>query len=374
MKTAVQARKADWKAVSELSRRDGPCLSMYLGPHQAGAGTRPRGVRLRAMLAGLEQNGAGLEELLEPLRGLAQDAGFDGADHGGLAVFRSSRDLEIIGLPAAVQDEAHFSRRFFLLPVLEFLREHKPFHLLAISRKRMRLLRATPHEVEEAAFPAGVPSTWDEAVGLDEPENTLTHSSLSGHAAGSMGGVHFGSGAVRDKQDRYFSEFCRAVERGLRRVLDAHGLPLVLAGTESELAHYREINTYPELAQPAVTVSPDGGISDEQLAGRARALLRDWLDAEERHAVELFANSSVNHIATETNGIVKAAWEGRVSHLMIAAGHRQAGQAGVGESVKAEEDLANAAAVETLSHGGSVVVLPGEAMPEGRLMAALLRY
>lgn len=383
MRSTIEHRRADWAVAGELSREAGPCISIYLGPYASGLGTRPRSTRLRTILGKLQEEAAAAGEKMElllPVQAFLKEPDID-REHGGACAFFASRSgWHCLEMSSAVADQWRLEGRFFLLPLLEYLRAHRPFHILAISRKRMRLIQSNSLGVEEIPFPAGVRQTREEVTGHDTPEINLTHSQVGG-AGGAMGAVRFGAGSFRDKQDRYFREYCQSVDRGLRRFLDTHGLPLVLAGVEAEVAHYRDANTYRGLTGVAVTASPDSGISDAELAHRAGELMHHWLDDQERHALDQFRTSGASLVATETNHVVRAARQGRVSHLFYAEGHRETGNLrqalelpGAELWARAKEDLVNAAGVETLRHGGAVLPLAAEQMPESRSIAAALRY
>lgn len=83
-------------------------------------------------------------------------------------------------------------------------------------------------------------------------------------------------------------------------------------------------------------------------------------------------------VLSDAREVLRAAWEGRVSHLLVAEGaaFRGAWNAGTGEIDEANprEDLLNAAALRTVLDDGQAFVLPRQEMPGGQDVAAVLRY
>ena len=64
----------------------------------------------------------------------------------------------------------------------------------------------------------------------------------------------------------------------------------------------------------------------------------------------------------DPHAVLRVAAAGRVHQLCVRAG------------AKLHEELLNAAAVETIAHGGEVYALPLEEMPDSNPLAAILRF
>ena len=67
-------------------------------------------------------------------------------------------------LPAPVDELAMVNERFHVKPLFTLLAEDRPFYVLAISLKNIRLIAATRHHAEELEIP-GVPQSLTEALG-----------------------------------------------------------------------------------------------------------------------------------------------------------------------------------------------------------------
>lgn len=123
----------------------------------------------------------------------------------------------------------------------------------------------------------------------------------------------------------------------------------------------------------------------EDLHEAAYAIMQPRLDADRGQAVERFAalhGSGDARAATSMEDVIRAAYQGRIDTLLLAEGEavegcydEEADEVATGpEFAETDEDLLDAAAVQTLRHGGAVYVLPPEEMPDDAAAAALLRY
>ncbi len=361
-----------------LAGESGASVSILLGPHRAGSGTRPAAVRLRALLheaeATLEARGkneADRRALLDPLMEMLEDPEFAGGHHQSFALFRNARMSVQYRLPWEAEDGVRVEGRFALTELAAQMGVAREFLLLALSRKRVRLFECDEHDCTERALPGDVPDNLEEFLALD-----LSEFKLKGR---SPGGRTFGLGTERDKADRYFHDYCVAIGRGVTGLLRERPGPLVVAGATEEVAGWRAAN--PEIGMYAgdVETSPDGGQSDRELAAKARAVLAKWRSPEQVHAMELYERQSGSErVERDVRRIVKAAASGRVEHLFFAPGASQTGDYDrivgrvrmTGEYVSSADDLINAAVADTLRNSGHV----WSGVPEGLPMAAVLRY
>jgi hypothetical protein len=383
-------KAVDLAGIERLCHFEGPCVSIYLTGHHPGAGTRPQDVRLSTLLRDMEhslrQRGladADIGPLLAPVYELAGTEDFAEGENMSFVLFRSPRMMEGHRLPGVTRrwkDTAVAGNRFLITPLLEHMKATRPFHLLDVNRQNMRLLRVNGGEIVEVPLPPGVPGSFEESLGTDSHGVNHRTGQMS---AGGTGKVGFGTSTDREKQRRFYQEYCKEVERGMRPLLDTAGLPLVLAGMEFETAAYRAVNTYPMLVEESVPLSSRGGAQDRPMAVRARTMLKRWLSPEEKRvAHQLDRQAGTAQTSSKLEETVRAAWEGRVQDLFFTVELHQMGDFDkvvgrvphAGEAQFAEEDMINAAVVETLRRSGKAFLVPREFMPDGTGMAALLRY
>lgn len=366
------------KDLRELAKIEGPCVTIYVGGHKAGSGSRPMKVRLPALLAEaerlLEQRGVlptDRQSLMEPLRERAGEVDLGSGHAGGLALLRSPRDFEQAWLPWDVEDKVVLEGYPLLTPMSEGMKSHRRFLLLAVSKKHTRLLDCGTAGQQPLTLPAGVAQSLEEFEGFDKPD----------HNRGRTGaGASFTMDTSFEKQPNYLHDFCRALERGLQPLLEQRGLPLLIAGATAELSAYRAVNRYKLLVPGAIEGSPDGGWTDSELADKGRAIIKQWRPSETQHAVDLYLRAGPGKKATEMQEILQAAAAGRVLHLFLAGALTETGDVDKilgrvlpsGATRNEHDHLANAAAVETWRHDGQVWSL--DEPLDGAAVAAVFRW
>ena len=372
-----------------LAQHAGVSISLYLRGHQGGANTLPAGQRIRTFcqqaddllrIRGITE--VDWQALLDPLLRLGDADEFRLGQHGGFAILRSVSRLVVIPLPFVEQDRLVVEGRFLLTPLLRMLTPVTAYDVLCLSRKRARLLEVTPAGVVEVTLPSSIPLDVAAFNSIDQPDHQLANRSSAGPSVGSMKGVMFGTGVEREKEDRHYRDFCKALARGLAPVLRARRHPLLLAGAAAELAIYAQVNDYALTVGPRLTLSPDGGLGDAEIKRRADQILATWIDPATAQALAQFESVGLNRALMETHAIVRAAHSGKVAHLLWTESEPQYGNLDhlvnthsyAGDLPSTHDDLANAAVVETLRHGGEVHPVPREAMPEKSALAAVLRY
>ena len=346
--------------VRELADLEGTCVTVYLAGHKGGSGSRPMRVRLHALLAEaerlLESRGVlptDRQTLLDPLRAQCEEPELNSGHADSIAYFRNARKLEQLNLPWEVEDMLSVEGVPMLTPLVHGMRSNRNFFLLAVSKKNTRLFECGSSTQRMVEMPPGAPKALEEFAGFDAPQQTLGQTG---------GGATYSMDTYAEKERKHLHDFCRALDRSLQPLLEQRGLPLVLAGATVELACYREVNRYAQLAPHAVEGSPDAGATDAELAARGRVALKSFRPADELHAVDLFLRAGTGKKSSEIEEILRASAAGRVMHLFLSGEGVQTGDVDrildrvlpSGAPRGKQDNLANAAAVETLRHGGAV--------------------
>jgi Bacterial archaeo-eukaryotic release factor family 3 len=358
------------KDLTPLCASPGPCITITLSAFRPGVQS-PYRVRLKAAvrLAGQElakQNSfSQIDELLAPFDELANGPEME-AGGRDMAIFRSPGVFQRFHLPGAVRERVVVARHFHITPFLKQLLPQREFHILAVSRKHLRLLRFLDSECKEVALPSGIPHNVEEAGSFDAPDHMLRNRSSAGSSAGAMPAVSFGTGTEREKTHERIEQFFRLVDRGLGELLQ--GLPLLLAGVDYEVALYRRAATYPHIMNDRLAGDPRIlALQDiARLAGEIAQTEAQHLAgaALERHREKAGAGRT----STEAWQILPVASEGRVAELILAEG------AELPDPPESMQDVLNAAAVLTLASGGNVFMLSAHRMGPEAPIAALYRY
>ncbi len=271
---------------------------------------------------------------------------------------------------------------FNLRPVLSLLDQKADFYILALSQNHPRLLHCTESTSGEVGLPPAVPKNYLEFRETRQPDHTLDGRSAGGPSVGSMKGVLFGTSSDRDNKDEYHHDYYRAIDRGVSNMLNGSNAPMVVVAVEHELALYRSLNTYPLFVEPGVHGAPDG-LKGGEMHRRALELVAQYRPAGVRKPLEQFEKlAGTGHASSHAQEIVKAAYEGRVSHLFLQESAEYRGTFDdVRNRVKHHEDgisplrdLLNDAIVQTLRHGGEANLLRSDEMPHGVPVCAVFRY
>jgi hypothetical protein len=374
-----------------LERPAAPCVALFMPIGRAEPARQQNALRLENLLRRAEErliarglDGGAARELLAPGFGLVSDQSFWAQQAEGLAIFLAAGLFRVYRLPLAFEELLAVDEHACISPLLPLLSDNGQFYLLTIGLGGAGLFQGSRYGLGQIPLP-GAPHGLREALAADEfSREAQLHAGVPGRG-GERGAIFHGHGAkdetaVKAEALRYFRQVDRAVRHALA---GAHG-PLLLAGIGSLLPLYRAANSYPYLAEEAITVNPET-LRPDELHGRAWAIVARRLDSARDEALGRYRalRGSDPALATDyLRTIIPAAHEGRVEVLLVAAGQRRWGRfdRASGELlVRAEpgprdSELLDMAAAQALLHGGTVYLVAPEQLPEGAPVAAILRY
>lgn len=375
--------------IKQFATTAGPCITILLPAEAPGGAKRSLSQRIEKAVEKAEQQlvhrgmeHADARKLLAPILDVMQIIDPEETPGESIAIFRSNEELRHYRIQQPVDEAVVVGDNFYIRPFFGMLDGEKVFYLLALSQKDIRLLKCTEHTSEEVDLAGRIPHSLHEYMGTAKPDHVLDNRVSAGPSNGSGAkGVMFGTNTDREARDEYLSNFYKAVDRGLMDLIRNDKIPMVLCGVEYELPLYRSVNSYPHLVEEAVHGAPNGLKGGEM---HARAL--QCLEAEREKEVATVLGQHDKQTGELARAglkeIVKAAWDGRVGHLLVAERARAAGNLDEathevkahGQPQDGDEDLINVAVMQTITHGGRVWVLPQTRMPENRPLAAVMRY
>src|SRR5208337_1155633 len=105
----------------------------------------------------------------------------------------------------------------------------------------------TRQSSRELPFPPGFAQSLDDFKQTRQPDHDLDNRSSAGPDIGGMKSVMFGTTTDREKKDDYLLHFFASIDNAVHAVLKDQTTPLVVVAVESELALYRQVNTYRHL-------------------------------------------------------------------------------------------------------------------------------
>lgn len=186
--------------LDRLSNQSGRNLiSLYMPTHRVGREIQQDPIRYKNLLSAverrLEERGLRrpeIESLLERGYVLQENSDFWQHQSDGLALFISEKFLEYFRLPIKFDKLSVVAERFHLKPLLPLLSRNGYYYLLALSQKKVRLLRGSLFSIDEIDL-EDVPTSLREALWFDDPERQLqfhTGTNAAGVPAGRPASFH----------------------------------------------------------------------------------------------------------------------------------------------------------------------------------------
>ncbi len=367
---------------SLLEPRPGPCVSLYQPTHRGGSEADPIVFRklLSAAQDDLVRQGkrtAEARDFLERLHQLLDDPVFWRNQCDGLAVFLAPGFFRLYRLPHRFAEEHRVADEFLISPLLPLLHGDGRYYVLALSQNSVRLYQGTRFTLSPIDL-KGVPRNLREALRTHDRDEVLTYHTRP-TSSGSWAAIFEGHGVgIDDEKDDLLLYFQRT-DRGLHAVLREEKAPLVLAAVDYLQPIYRQANTYPHLLHHGVEGNPDRW-NGKELHQKSWQLVEPYFRESIRQAAALFRQALGSGLASEDPyEVIPAVFRGQVQTLFVQEKHHVWGtfdpeteKVSLHESPQTgDEDLSNAAAIETLRRGHTVYALAPEEMPSRSPLAAL---
>jgi hypothetical protein len=378
-----------------IEEAQGFCVSIYMPTVVAGAETRQNSIRFKNLVKQAQQKLMEIDfsedeanEFLRPMtEELDQEEFWQNQDRG-IAIFVTDGLYRYFKLPRDIFELVVVTEQPHIKPLLPLLTGDGQFYLLELSQKKVKLYAGDrmglkcvevsdlPQNLEEALQYDGTAADGQFRIGT-----TAGASNFSNSSAGT--GVFHGQGAGdRDEHQKDILQFFHLVDDAVTAYLQDKRAPLVLAGVEYLLPLYRSTNEYPHLVEDAIT----GNVKVESLSElhqKAWEIVEPHFTRVVEDAASYYRDlSSTAVTSTELSETVSAAYYGRVQQLFVAVGVQRWGQFNAmadeiaihSDPEPGDEDLLDAAAIQTLMHGGVVYAVEPEKMPDESAIAAVFRY
>jgi len=369
---------------------DGPCVSIYMPTYVAGTENQQNPLRLKNLLQETENRlvaegarAADVRRWLEPARALLTDSLFWQRASEGLAVFLTPDSLRTFHLPKVFDESLIMGATFHVKPLLSLVAGDDAFYLLALSQNGVRLYSGTRHDIEPMEV-VGLPKNLEEALHYDEPQEAAqSHSSMAAGAGSRKQTAAFhGQGGRADDVKSELESYLRTVDAAVAKALHGERAPLAVACVDSLFPIYRDVNTYPYLAEEAIKGNTDY-MSITQLHELAWPVVEQFVHGARNAVLERFRkNVNTPRVATDLPEIIPAAAEGRVEALFLIDESPQWGVFDVDTHTVSlhirrepgDRDLVELAVAQTLANSGSVYTAKAQDVGSESAAAALLRY
>lgn len=317
--------------------------------------------------------------LLAPVRSLAEDHRFWQHQDRGLAVHATLDGLRRLRVPVPLPERVMTGTGPFLTPLLPLVEPDPPFLVVTVAEGEVKphtASRTGMSRIEAAHDEDDLPRDGTEVLGPPDYENPVQAPPVARPHTGSLdvSRAQVYGDSPADHRTRRRAELARRVAAAVQRVSSRTGHPVVVVADAKAGGH---------VAGPLVAAGVDvlatvdlnpAGTTDDDLHAAVAAVGTGRLDRIREDALALFTaghGQADPRTSADPADVLRAAHEGRVGRLLVAAGREVFGHydATTGEVSVADGlagaggDLLGVAAVRTIGHGGTVHVVPHHRLP-----------
>lgn len=304
--------------------------------------------------------------LVEELDDLVDDDEFWRFQAHGLVIYATPDNLRTFRVPNALEPLVKVSDRFHLKPLLRSVTFCNVGYVLALADGGVRLIEVSADLPATEVKVEGMPKDAASAVG----KATISSRSYSGRTVGSEG------------KKVKLRQYARAVDAALRGLLAGGSVPLILASVENLGALYRSVNSYPHLIARGIEGNPER-LSAAELAAAARGILDEIYAQRIVDWNALFRQrTNGNRATTDLARAARAATFGVVQSLLVDMDQAVNGTVDEADGTVRLADgpsadtygVVDEVARRVLLSGGTVWSVRQGDIPEGKPLAAILRY
>lgn len=375
-----------------VERPQGIYASIYMPTYRVGTETQQNPIRFKNLIrqaeAQLQKNGldrADATALLQPAMELDRDEFWQHQDEG-LAMFVADGYFRYYRLPLKFDEMVVVSDRFHLKPLLPLLTGDGQFYILSLGQQRVRFFEATRYSINEIEV-ENLPQSVEEVVQEDTLQKGIqqrisTRKGGTSNPFQHSGSFHGQGSPDVDKHQRDVLQFCYGIDHALHEHLQGQTAPLILLGPENLLPLYKEANTYPHLLDETVAENPKL-LGPDEIHAYVWPIVEPYFKQDQQSAIDRYQDLvGTGKTSTQVNEVVPAAYYGRVEQLFVALGVQQWGNFDPqADSLNmhptnepGDEDLLNAAAIQTVLNGGTVYAIEPDKVPGAAPLAAVFRY
>ncbi|MBD1905246.1 hypothetical protein NDI37_05885 [Funiculus sociatus GB2-A5] len=373
-----------------VEQPQGLCVSIYMPTVQLSSETQQNSVRFKNLLRQAEAELKKYElhptdpsQFLQPASELDEDE-FWQQQSAGLALFISEGFFRFYRVPIDLIELVVVSDRFHLKPLIPLLSGDDRFYILTLGQRDVRLVECNRYGITREVEIEGLPKSMDEALQYDETakDEQRRQGAGAGRSALQAGGSYHGQGGERENVKEDLLQYFLLVDKSLHDFFRNRRSPLVLAGVSYLLPIYHEANTYNFIVEEGIQHNTKERTAEE-LHAEAWAIIEPQFKADQEKAIDYYHESiAAGKGSNDLNEVIQGAFYGRVEQLFVPIGVQRWGHFDPdsmeleihNEARPGDEDLLNAAAIQTIFHGGTVYAVEPEKVPDNTPVAAVFRY
>ncbi len=368
------------------------CVSIYMPTFKAGMELQQNPLRFKNLISeahnklidfGMRPTKA--NQLLQEAKQILENGTFWQHLSDGLAFFVSPQMSQLFRLPEHFDELTHVGEKFHVKPLISMLTGDTTFYLLVLDLKGVRLYKGSRHFINRIHSDI-LPKGMNETLGFDTEEKNVQFSrSRPDTGAGSPPTV-FGYGRQTDKEKVNTLNYYHRVNDAVATILNRSTSPLITMGEEYQNALYTHANTYPQLLQKSISKNAEH-LPESQLHTLAwQVAMPHFQGTENRlfHHFKQLRNENSPMAVEDLITIITGALQGRVETLFLLNGQTHlwgklkntpAPEIELHENqLPGDEDLLEAAALNTIFKGGIVFMIKPEQVIAPSPVAAILRF
>lgn len=281
-------------------------------------------------------------------------------------------------LPIDSDEYVSVADNFHLTPVIGLLNDLRNYYVLGASKQNPILFKGDAYGLELTGVT--LPESIESALNIDEMHiKSVQFASIS--RGGSKGAQFHGQGSAKDAGDEERLRFFRIIDDIVCKRADM-SLPLILAGTDSEVAEYRAQSRHQQLLNRHI----DGHFTTKDTATlheKSVAIIQQEVIAKShKRALEEYTQLHGSLTTDQMSELKDAAEKGRIKTLLIAMSHETRDtvrdtMAQVHKLVFPNDKASQAVdyiAQQVVKQSGQIINLTQGEMPSGKLILAINRY
>lgn len=308
----------DIKTLTEPATDGAIRVTLTLPTERAGRDTTGNAIRFRNLLSSarekLEATGHDADSILAPAQELHDDRDYWQHQGDGLLVLLDGDKLTAQRLPFELPENVTVADDYDLTALVPLLNTDTSLHLLALSRKEVRLFETDGTRIGRINLDYMI-------EGEDDIYNDYDVQRTQQQAPKGGGEATFHAHTNDSDTDRIYRErFLRKVAQGIEAgVAEPNRHPLVLAGVEELTHEFRSITSWGEVLETVITGRVDE-MSESQLLEKLQPVLAEVADAEAQSLTQQIEDARSGKRYIGADEVLDAATQGQVAVLLVAPG------------------------------------------------------
>jgi hypothetical protein len=362
------------------------CISAYMPLHRTGADVNDqvnqisfKNIIQRASEV-LEWRNYNAADWLTPAYTLLHDDDFwKNTNAAGIAFFIADGFFKYVFLPEASRELLQINHKFLISPLVPYAMDRDYFYVLVISKKQSKLFRANRFEIHYVPI-AEMPNGIEDVVHIEEKDDQTLFRSANSGGRSSANYRRMGSG-MDEKQN--IASYLAEVDSTIRKsVLSNEHVPLLIAGVDYLIPIFKSVTHYNNVWNASITGSHQYD-SNQQLHRAALKVMEMYFEERKKKALLEYGNQSTTATTSSIPiDVIRAAAQSRVSTLFMSNDAQQWGTFDEKQDLlvlhdherPGDDNLADRTVLNTILNGGDVYIVDDHEVPQGGVMAAIMRY